>query len=74
MKVEQGPLTELAGMPRTSYLYLKIIWCAAVWVIWKERNNRVFQHTVATPYTFIEKVKLYSFLWLKAGFLQLQFT
>jgi len=51
-------------MPGTSNLYLKIIWCAAVWVILKEMNNRVFQHTVATPYTLIEKVKLYSFLWL----------
>jgi len=58
--------TKMAGMPRTSYLYLKIIWCAAVWVIWKERNNRVFQNTVATPYSLIEKVKLYSFLWLKS--------
>ena len=32
----------------------------------RKKKNRVFQHTVATPYTLIEKVKLYSFLWLKS--------
>jgi hypothetical protein len=53
-------------MPRSSHLFLTIIWFAAVWVIWKERNNRVFQQTIATPIMLIEKVKLHSFLWLKS--------
>ena len=25
--------TRMAGMPRTSHMFLKIIWCAVVWVI-----------------------------------------
>jgi len=29
-------------------------------------NNRVFQNTVSTPVTLIEKVKLNSLLWLKS--------
>jgi hypothetical protein len=58
--------TTMAGMPRTSYLFLKIIWCVVVWILWKEKNNHVFQLTVATPFTLIEKFKLYSFLWLKS--------
>jgi len=29
-------------------------------------NNRVFQHTVATPFMLTEKVELNLFLWLKS--------
>jgi len=32
----------LAGLPRFTYSFLKLIWLACVWVIWKERNNHVF--------------------------------
>jgi len=56
----------MAGMPRSSYLFLNVIWLATVWVIWKERNNRVFQNATATTYFLLEKVKLNSFLWLKS--------
>jgi len=53
--------TKMMGMQRSSYLFFRIIWFATVWVIWKKRNNRVFQNTVSTPFTLIEKVKLNSF-------------
>jgi hypothetical protein len=66
IRLHYEQFTKMAGMPRCSHMFLTIIWFATVWVIWKERNNRVFQNTVATPFTFIEKVKLSSFLWLKA--------
>ena len=55
----------MAGMPRGAHLFFKVILFASVWVIWKERNNRIFNNTVTTPLALIEKVKLYSFLWLK---------
>ena len=58
--------TKMAGMPRTTHYYFKIIWFSTVWVIWKERNNRIFQQTVTTPFHLLEKVKLNSFLWPKA--------
>jgi len=64
--------TKMAGMPVFSHLFLRIIWFATVWVIWKERNNRVFQNTISTLLILIEKAKLNSFLWLKSK--QMPFT
>jgi hypothetical protein len=58
--------TKMAGMPRCCHLFLTIIWVAAVWFIWKEMNNHVSQHAIATPFVLIEKVKLNSSLWLKS--------
>ena len=58
--------TKMVGMPRASHLYFKIIWFATIWVIWKERNNRIFQNTVTVPLVLIDKIKLHSFLWLKS--------
>jgi len=56
----------MAGLPRFTHTFLKVIWFASVWVIWKERNNRVFQNAVTIPSVLVEQVKLNSFLWLKS--------
>jgi hypothetical protein len=56
----------LVGMPRSTFIFFKVIWLASVWVIWKEQNYRVFKNTAYEPWTLIEKVKLNSFLWLKS--------
>jgi len=56
----------MAGMPRFTYRFLRIIWFASAWVIWKERNNRVFNNAASNPVVLLEKVKLNSFLWLKS--------
>jgi len=51
----------MAGLPRVTHSFLRIIWFASVWAIWMERNNRVF-HTTACDYSILaEKVKLHSF-------------
>jgi hypothetical protein len=60
------PFTNMTGLPRATHLFLRIIWFASVWVLWKEMNNRVFQNAVSNPSILIDKVKLNSFLWLKA--------
>ena len=58
--------TRMAGMPIYSHLFFRVIWFATIWVLWKERNNRIFQNTGSTSFVLIEKVKLQSFLWLKS--------
>ena len=58
--------TYMAGLPRFTNSFMKIIWFASVWVLWKERNNRVFQNTGSNPSVLVEQVKLYSFLWVKS--------
>jgi len=52
----------MAGMPRSSHIYFKIIWLASTWAIWKVRNNCVFKIAVIDPYRILERVKLDSFL------------
>ena len=58
--------SNMAGMPRCSHSFLQVVWFACVWVLWKERNNHVFQNTASDPLALTEKVKLNSFLWLKS--------
>jgi len=38
-----------------------------VWVIWLERNARVFHQTEASITQLLDKVKLQSYWWLKAN-------
>jgi hypothetical protein len=59
-------VTNYAGLPRSTHLFFRIIWCVTVWVLWKERNERVFQNTASDFSTLLAKVKLNSFLWLKS--------
>lgn len=35
--------SHMVAMPRSSHSFFKIIWLASAWVIWKERNNWIFQ-------------------------------
>ena len=58
--------TSMAGLPRFTHTFMKVIWFASIWVIWKERNNRVFQNTVTISSVLVEQVKINSFLWLKS--------
>jgi len=66
--------TRLAGLPRHSHSYLKVIWLACIWAIWKERNNGVFKNTVIDHLIIVDKVKLNSFLWLSSNFVPIAIT
>jgi len=58
----------LAGLPRATNCYLKVIWLACAWALWKERNNCVFNNAVLDPLIVVQKIKLYSFFWLSSSF------
>lgn len=51
----------LSELPRSTYLYLKLIWFVCVWVMWKERNNKLFNQKTLVPKQISDKVKLLSF-------------
>ncbi|AES64862.1 hypothetical protein MTR_2g031500 [Medicago truncatula] len=54
------------GLLCSSHSFFRLIWLASVWTIWKEKNNRVFKNTTSNLHLLLEKVKLLSFVWLKA--------
>ena len=56
----------MLGLPRFTHIFFRIIWFTCVWILWKERNARVFKNTTSTSSTLIEQVKLTSFSWLKS--------
>jgi len=57
----------MAGMPRCTHSFFRVIWLACVWVIWKERNNCVFKNAMSDPCNLFDKVNLNSFMWLKSN-------
>ena len=57
----------LAGLPRSIHSFLTIIWMAIVWVIWKERNNMIFNQKIDTLDHLVDNVKFMSYSWLKAN-------
>ena len=51
--------------------FLKTIWFATVWEIWKERNNGIFKDKECLIMCVLDKIKSLSFSWLKEKFVQL---
>jgi len=47
--------TQLAGLSRASHFYLKVIWLACAWTIWKERNNCIFKNAAIDPHNIVER-------------------
>ncbi|KAK2367069.1 hypothetical protein QL285_065630 [Trifolium repens] len=52
------------GGRRARRSFLQLIWLACVWVVWNERNLRVFKGSTTSVYQLLDKVKLFSFRWL----------
>ncbi|GAU49132.1 hypothetical protein TSUD_406970 [Trifolium subterraneum] len=55
------------GERRTRRSFMQLIWLACVWVIWNERNNRLFSNTTQTVPQLLDKVKWHSLWWLKTS-------
>jgi len=46
--------------------FLQLIWLLCVWVVWTERNNRVFNNSISHMPRLLDKAKYLSLGWLKA--------
>lgn len=57
----------MAGFPWCTHSYYTAIWHACVWVIWKDRNKRIFLNEASHSINLLEKIKDDSFLWMKAN-------
>ncbi|XP_045797575.1 uncharacterized protein LOC123891718 [Trifolium pratense] len=57
--------TASLGGSRARRSFLQLVWLACVWVIWTERNHRLFKGSSDTPHILLDKIKLFSFRWLK---------
>ena len=47
--------------------FFHLIWHLCVWVLWNERNDRVFRNKQSSLPHMLDKVKSYSLWWLKAS-------
>jgi hypothetical protein len=55
------------GHSKTRRSFLQLIWLLCVWLVWNERNNRLFNN-IQTPIDhLLDKVKFILFWWLKAN-------
>jgi len=59
--------TNYLGGRRNCRSFLQLLWLLCVWLIWKERNNRIFNNVHSTIIEFTEKVKFHAYWWLKAN-------
>jgi len=59
--------TNVLGPSRTRRSFMQLLWLLCVWILWNERNNRLFNNVQMTMTELLEKVKLYSLWWLKAN-------
>lgn len=50
-----------------------IIWISVLYVIWKDRNRRVFQNKFDHVVALLKRVKLQTFWWLKANYILFNF-
>jgi hypothetical protein len=57
--------TYSAGGLRARRSFLQIISLACVWVLWNERNQPLFRNVGSFVHHMLDKVKLFSFRWLK---------
>ncbi|GAU44687.1 hypothetical protein TSUD_183450 [Trifolium subterraneum] len=55
-----------SGDLRARRSFLQLLWLCSVWVVWQERNNRLFKAKESTVHQLLEKIKVHSLWWMKA--------
>lgn len=55
------------GDSKIRWSFLQLLWLMCVWLIWNERNNRIFNNVETPIKEIMGKVKYNSYCWLKAN-------
>ncbi|XP_024639917.1 uncharacterized protein [Medicago truncatula] len=58
--------TRMSGFGKARRSFLQLIWLLSSWVIWNERNNRLFKNVITEVPRLLDKIKLLSLARLKA--------
>ncbi|XP_045810731.1 uncharacterized protein LOC123905140 [Trifolium pratense] len=58
--------TDSAGGSRARRSFMQLVWLASVWVVWTERNHRLFTGSANSVHHMLDKIKTFSYRWLKA--------
>jgi hypothetical protein len=54
-----------AGSLRLRRSFMQLVWFACVWIVWNERNLKVIRNSANTVHQLLDKVKLFSYRWLR---------
>jgi len=55
------------GHSKARRSFIQLLWLLCVWLVWNERNNRLFNNIETPIDQLLEKVKYHSLWWLKAN-------
>jgi len=55
------------GYSKARRSFLQLLWLFCVWLVWNERNNRLFNNIETPIEQLLDKVKFHSLWWLKAN-------
>jgi len=55
------------GHSKARRSFLQLLWLLCVWLVWNERNNRLFNNIETPIDQLLEKVKYHSLWWLRAN-------
>ncbi|CAJ2673056.1 unnamed protein product [Trifolium pratense] len=58
--------TDSAGGSRARRSFMQLVWLVCVWVVWTERNHRLFTGSANSMHLMLDKIKIFSYRWLKA--------
>ena len=59
--------THSAGGLRARRSFMQLVWLLCAWIIWNNRNQRLFNNTGSSIDQLLDKVKRYSLWWLKVS-------
>ena len=63
-----------SGFTKSRISFMHLIWFASSWMIWKERNDRLFRGIQHTLIQLVENIKLLFFWWFKTKVVVLHYS